>query len=135
MFISKICIFHHKIDGKFSRQRCLDPVPVFKNSWIQIRFVLRGWIRIRFVYQKSDPNFTDKSGTGSVFWRYPTTICKKFKMFYYLGSRQQQCRMCVYIMFRITSFFKTKNKKGLSNAHNGDYFSCSDHSIDLTFHL
>ena len=22
---------HHKIDGKFSRQRCLDPDPVFKK--------------------------------------------------------------------------------------------------------
>ena len=31
---------HHKIDEKLSRQRCLDPDPVLKNSWI--RFVLRG---------------------------------------------------------------------------------------------
>ena len=47
-FLSKT---HHKIDGKFSRQRCLDPV--FKNAWIRfvligwIRIILRGWIRIR----------------------------------------------------------------------------------------
>ena len=40
---------HHKRDGKFSRQRYLDPDPgpFFKKSWIRIRFVLTGWIRIR----------------------------------------------------------------------------------------
>ena len=31
---------HHKIDGKFSRRRCL-------RGWIRIRFALRVWIRIR----------------------------------------------------------------------------------------
>ena len=41
----------HKIEGKFSRQRGLDPAPdpVLKKSWIWIRFALRGWIRIWFV--------------------------------------------------------------------------------------
>ena len=28
----------------------MDPDPVFKNSWIRIRFVLRGWIRIWNLY-------------------------------------------------------------------------------------
>ena len=35
------------IRRKFSGQRCIDPDPVLKESWIRIRFVLRGWIRVR----------------------------------------------------------------------------------------
>ena len=38
---------HHNIDGKFSRQRCLDLDPVLKKSciWIRIWFVVIGWIQ------------------------------------------------------------------------------------------
>ena len=32
--------YHHKIVGKFSRPRCLDPDPVLKKSWIRIRLYL-----------------------------------------------------------------------------------------------
>ena len=31
------------------RQRCLDPDPFLKNSWIRIQFVLTGWIRIQSI--------------------------------------------------------------------------------------
>ena len=37
------------MDGQFWRQRCLDPDPVFKKSWIRIWFALRGLIRIRSI--------------------------------------------------------------------------------------
>ena len=50
---------HHKIDGKFSRQRCLDPYPVLKKNMDPDpvcperldpdQLVLRGWIRIRSI--------------------------------------------------------------------------------------
>ena len=42
------------IRRKFSGQRCIDPDPVLKESWIRIRFVLRGRIRVRLIQTGSE---------------------------------------------------------------------------------
>ena len=80
---------HHRIDDKFSRQRCLDPDtdldPILKNSWIGIRFVLRGWLRIRCI-SDVDPKHCSQS----------SNLLRLNFQYFYLNVKYCVC-VCVYL--------------------------------------
>ena len=70
---------HHKIDVKFSRQRCLNSDPVLKSL---IRFILRGWIRIRIgLSWELDPDPVNIRPDPKPS-RHPGNIIQSFLAFY-----------------------------------------------------